>query len=165
MTLSDRLDLPLLAAGQAQKEITHNEALSLIDVSIQPVVESADLSTPPGSVSPGQCWVVAFGATGAWLGHDGAVAAWTAGGWLFAAPRNGWRSWAIDRGNMIRFDGTNWIDENMRADGYHIDGEQVVGPRQAAIATPSGGATQDVEARTAITTMLTAMRSHGLIAT
>jgi hypothetical protein len=165
MVQTDRLGLPLLAAGQAQKEVTHNEALGLIDVGIQPVVESADLSTPPGSVTPGQCWVVASSASGAWLGHEGAVAAWTAGGWLFATPQNGWRAWAVDRGNMIRFDGVAWIDEDMRANGYYIAGEQIVGVRQPAIATPSGGTTQDAEARAAIGAMLAALRTHGLIAT
>ena len=37
MTTS-RLGLPTLAAAQAQKEMTHNEALTLLDVAVQPVV-------------------------------------------------------------------------------------------------------------------------------
>lgn len=32
-----RWTLPLLAAGQAQKEMTHNEALSLLDLIVHPV--------------------------------------------------------------------------------------------------------------------------------
>ena len=165
MAQTDRLSLPLLAAGQAQKELTHNEALLLIDVAVQPVVESADIFSPPATPDPGRCWVIAGPATGAWAGHENAIAAWTAGGWLFALPQNGWRAWAIDRGNMIRFDGVDWLDEPSRAGGYHIGGERVVGSRQPAIATPSGGMTQDTEARGAIASMLLAMRAHGLIAT
>ena len=165
MAQTDRLSLPLLAAGQAQKELTHNEALLLIDMAVQPVVETADLPTPPVSPSPGQWWVVGAGATGAWAGQARAIAVWTAGGWLFATPQNGWRAWVMDRGHMCRFDGTDWIDEAAQADGYHVAGQRVVGARQAAIATPSGGMTQDAEARAAIAALLVAMRAHGLIAT
>ena len=40
MTTNDtpRWSLPLLAAGQAQKEMTHNEALSLLDLVVHPCV-------------------------------------------------------------------------------------------------------------------------------
>jgi len=165
MTQTHRLGLPLLAAGQAQKEITYNEALAIIDVVAQSSVESADLATPPGSPAFGQCWVVASGAAEAWITRETTLTVWTPSGWLFVQPHEGWRLWAIDRGNMIRFDGTDWIDEDVRADGYHVGDDKVVGARQAAIATPSGGATQDSEARSAIAAILAALRVHGLIAT
>ena len=45
------------------------------------------------------------------------------------------------------------------------NGAQVVTTRQAAIADPAGGATVDTQARTAIASILAAMRTHGLIAT
>ena len=42
MTVSEettaRLTLPFLQSGQAQKELTHNEALTLLDIAVQPVV-------------------------------------------------------------------------------------------------------------------------------
>lgn len=49
--------------------------------------------------------------------------------------------------------------------GLRVAGTKVVGSQQAAIAAPTGGATTDAEARTAIGSILTALRSHGLIAT
>lgn len=163
MIETDRLGLPLLAAGQAQKEITHNEALGLIDLIAQAVVESADLSAPPATPEAGRCWAVAAGAAGDWAGREGAIAGWTAAGWLFLMPGTGWRAWARDRGHMIRFDGAAWVDGPVRGDGVYMDGVRVIAARQSAIAGPSGGATQDAEARSAIAAILAALRAHGLI--
>lgn len=48
MSQSPNLALPYLAAGQAQKHVTVNEALRLLDALVQAAVESAALSAPPG---------------------------------------------------------------------------------------------------------------------
>ena len=160
---TDRLALPLLAAGQAQKELAHNEALLLLDLVSQPVAQSADLATPPATPSPGQCWIVGAAPTGAWSGKAMAIAGWTENGWRFAMPAAGWRAWVTDRGHMVRFDGSGWNDEAVRNAGYYIAGEQVVGPRQAAIADPAGGATVDSQARTTLLSILAMLREHGLI--
>lgn len=56
------------------------------------------------------------------------------------------------------------IDGNVNTTGvYKVDDVQVVGGQEAAILDPTGGATVDAEARTAISLILTAMRNHGLI--
>tara|TARA_R110000868_G_scaffold17344_1_gene76341 strand:+ start:21220 stop:21786 length:567 start_codon:yes stop_codon:yes gene_type:complete len=47
---------------------------------------------------------------------------------------------------------------------YKVAETQVVGAQQSTIADPSGGATIDSEARTAIISILTTMKTHGLIA-
>jgi hypothetical protein len=44
-----------------------------------------------------------------------------------------------------------------------ISGKQVVGPRQPAIAAPSGGTVVDGEARSAIGAILAALATHGLL--
>ena len=45
--LTVRLELPLLVAGQAQKEVTHNEALILVDAAFAPLVDSVGTNAPP----------------------------------------------------------------------------------------------------------------------
>lgn len=48
---------------------------------------------------------------------------------------------------------------------YKVDGTQVVKEQQPSISNPTGGTTVDAEARTAIGSILTTLRNHGLIAT
>ena len=40
----------------------------------------------------------------------------------------------------------------------------LIGEQQAAITAPTGGATTDTEARTAINAIITALEAHGLVA-
>src|SRR3546814_7014737 len=86
-----RFQLPLLAAAQAQKEVTHNEALTLLDALVQPVVEAGPQNSPPLAPAVGQCWLVGAAPTAEWSEAAGTIAPWTAGGWRFAAPFAGMR--------------------------------------------------------------------------
>jgi hypothetical protein len=160
-----RWALPLLFAGQAQKEIQHNEALALVDALLHGQVESADLSAPPGGPTVGQCWIVAAGASGDWSGQADMVALWTEGGWRFVAPRAGLRVVVADRDHALFYDGTLWRPDAIRGDGVYLDEVRVVGPQMAAIGPPSGGVVIDAEARSTLANILAALRSHGLIAT
>src|SRR3546814_14471192 len=81
-----RFQLPLLAAAQAQKEVTHNEALTLLDALVQPVVEAGPQNSPPLAPAVGQCWLVGAAPTAEWSESAGTNATLTAGGWRFAAP-------------------------------------------------------------------------------
>ncbi len=139
-----RLALPLLAMAQAQKEVTHNEALALLDLLVQPVVEAGPLAAPPPSPGAGQGWIVGAGATGDWSGREGALALWTAGGWRFVAPSAGMRTLRLSDESWLRFDGGGWIEP-------------------ATVASPAGGATIDSEARAAIAALILALVGHGLL--
>ena len=161
---SDRFGLPLLQAGQAQKELTHNEALALIDVLLHARAESAAMTAPPAGAAVGQCWIVAAGGTAEWAGQDGTLACLTSGGWRFVAPRAGMRvSTAADRLTRVH-DGSAWTLDAVRPDGFYISGVRVVATRAAAIADPSGGSVIDAEARTVLGQILSTLRNHGLIA-
>ena len=59
------LALPLLLAEQAQKHVTHNEALRLLDALVQMRVVEQGLTTPPGSPTDGEIYVPGSGASGA----------------------------------------------------------------------------------------------------
>lgn len=161
---TDRLALPLLAAGQAQKEATHNEALALATMVIQPVVQAVAPSAVPTSPLIGQCWIVGVTATGAWAGHDGAIACWTSGGWRFADPFPGMIAWNIATASFAQRGASSWTVGISNASQYRINDVQVVGARQSAISNVSGGTVVDAESRVALSAVLTALRAHGLIA-
>jgi hypothetical protein len=77
MSETTNLALPLMEAAQAQKHVTHNEALRCIDTLLQLSVLEREIGTPPGAPLDGQRWIVqaAPSPTGAWAGHGGHVAA------------------------------------------------------------------------------------------
>ena len=50
---SPNLALPYLLPAQAQKHVTHNEALQRLDAVTQLVVEAFGATTPPGSPGVG----------------------------------------------------------------------------------------------------------------
>lgn len=110
MSETPLLALPLIEAAQAQKHITHNEALLLLDAAIHLAVITRSLAAPPASPADGDRYLVATGATGAWAGRSGQLAFREAGAWRFAVPRNGWRLWAIDEQKFLLFDGAAWRD-------------------------------------------------------
>ena len=158
-----RLALPYLQAGQGQKELTHNEALALLDIAVQTIVEAVGLATPPLAPLPGQCWIVGVAPTGAWAGRGGALAGWTAGGWRFLAASDGMSAWSRNDLCVVRHVAGQWEIGTLRARRLVIDGIQAVGTRQPAIATPSGGAVSDLSARQAIGEIIAALQHHGLI--
>ena len=163
MTASPRLAVPYILQSQSQKEVTHNEALNILDGLVQAVVEDDALTAPPASPAEGQVWLVAAGATGAWAGHDGALAHFIGGAWIFHAPLEGWSVWLKPQGLVARHDGSAWVGGVVTAATVEIGGDQIIGPRQSAIADATGGTTVDTEARAALNALLAACRAHGLI--
>ena len=108
MTDTPNLALPFIEGGQAQKHVTHNEALRILDALVQLAVLDRTRTAPPSSPVEGQRHVVAAAATGAWAGHAGAIAAWQDGGWAYLVPKPGWHLWSIADGGLLVFDGTAW---------------------------------------------------------
>ena len=103
------LALPYLMPSQAQKHVTHNEALQMLDALVQLSVAGFDASTPPTSPTPGESHALSATPTGAWAGHGDEIAVWQGEGWLFLAPRPGWRAWSLADAQLRVWDGSSWI--------------------------------------------------------
>ena len=144
-TETSRHKLPLLAVSQAQKELSHNEALMRIDALLHPVVV-AELSTPPVPLEAdiGQSWLVGASPVSEWTGKSGQLAIWIGGGWRFCIAVDGMR---------IRLQSTG-------ADRVRSGGAWVVAP---AIPNPANGAVIDAEARLALASLWDHLRRIGQV--
>jgi len=138
---TNALGLPLLFAGQAQKEFFLNHALNLLDALMTRVVV-ASLASPPAVAAEGQCYRILDDATDAWATHDRSLAIRTGGGWHFVPPVPGMQVFDVDRGACIHFDG-DWLAAT----------EPTV---------PSGGTVVDLEARAAIAQIVEALKALGV---
>ncbi|KRA47198.1 hypothetical protein ASD80_17930 [Devosia sp. Root635] len=100
--------MPFIMPSQAQKHITHNEAIQALDNLVQPTVESRMLTTPPTSPLEGEAWIVPAGATGVWSGHTNEIAAYQAGAWSFLDPAAGWQVYDRSDKTQLVFDSGAW---------------------------------------------------------
>jgi len=163
MGATPRLALPFLTAGQAQKELVHNEALQIIDLVAAGAVEEAPRVDPAASPLPGNCYIVSAAPSGAWVGKPHSVAAYTSGGWRFIEPVEGMTLYVKPDDRWATYRSGSWEIGVVRGSSVKIDGQQVVGPRGSSISSPGGGTTIDAEARNAIGQILNDLRQHGLI--
>ncbi len=108
MDETSNLFLPYILAAQAQKHVTHNEALRKLDALVQISVTDRDLAAAPAAPLEGARYIVAAAPTGVWAGHAGKIAAWQDGAWAFYQPRQGWLAWIEDEGIAVVFNGTAW---------------------------------------------------------
>ena len=104
---SANLSLPYIQPSQAQKHVTHNEALRVLDAVVQLTVESAAETAPPAATD-GQRWIVATGASGAWAGHDAKLAVYDDNAWAFYEASEGWLAYDKAASALLVFDGTDW---------------------------------------------------------
>ena len=108
MDATSNLSLPFIVAAQAQKHVTHNEALRALDAVVHLSVLDKDLAAPPGAPAEGARYIVAASPTGAWAGHAGGIAAFQDGAWAFHEPQEGWRAWVADEDRLYVWSGSAW---------------------------------------------------------
>ena len=106
-----RLGLPYVAAGQAQKHVTVNQALARLDGLVQTAVESRSETVQPAGPDDGIIYILPAGASGdAWSsGPVGALARFESGGWAFIPSEAGRMAWVRDEDLLVVFDGADWI--------------------------------------------------------
>lgn len=82
MTTSPDYGVPLVAPQQNQPEVTHNEALLLLQ-GVWGGVVSAGLDASPGSPAEGDAYIIGGTPTGAWSGRANRIAVRVGGAWRF----------------------------------------------------------------------------------
>ena len=119
----------------------------------QPLV-LAYQEAPPGSPVKGDRYLVATVGTGAWTGHDEAVATYTGSAWLFDVPVKGWATYLLSLDRFYYFDATTWIELTTK-------------PKVHAASHKSGGADaiklDELAEPTDITALDASTSKHGLL--
>jgi hypothetical protein len=141
----------------------HNEALQRLDMLVAASVDELPIPEPPEAPDLGQCFIVAAGAAGDWAGKEDCLTIWTSGGWRFTNPTEGMAAYVRSVGVFAVYRGGAWEFGAVRGSAVLIGGTQVAGDQAPPIAAPAGGATVDLEARSAIAQVLSALRAHGLV--
>lgn len=86
MPNSIKLELPFISVGQSAKEVSHNQAILLLDQMIFCTVLSTTESTPPSTPSDGDSYLTAeSGCSGDWASMDRRLVFWSAlsNAWVF----------------------------------------------------------------------------------
>ena len=141
-SVTPRFALPLLFAGQSQKELFVNEAHAIADALLHCAIEG-EADTPPAAPNDGEAWLVGLSPTGDWAGHAGKIALRQSGNWLFATP----------------CDGLRVLDRSTGQDRRYL-GEWKF---PFAPAEPIGGSVIDTEARDVISQIIGALRTAGIL--
>jgi hypothetical protein len=130
-----RLSLPYLAAGQAQKHVTLNEALARLDGLVQSAVESRTTDAQPGSPDDGALYIMTAAATGAdWAGQaEHTIMRFEAGAWAELTVAEGHLAWVKDDAELLLFDGAAWISP--AADITELQNLSLLGVNATADAT------------------------------
>ena len=136
-----RFALPLLYAGQAQKEVFVNEALRLTDALLHCTV-AGTAAVPPTDPTEGDAWLVSAEASGEWMGNEDAIALFLGGDWLLLTPRAGMSVYDVAAAQHRFFSG---------------------GWRKATLPVePVGGSIVDAEARAVIADLVSALQALGI---
>lgn len=105
---SINLSLPFIQGGQAQKHVTHNEAIRALDAIVQLSVRD-QVQAPLADALDGDRFIVAPGALDVFEGHEGEIAIHEGGAWSFLVPRKGWIAYDESSAGQVVFDGSGWL--------------------------------------------------------
>ena len=154
MAQTSRYGLPLLDAGQAQKEITHNEAIARIGTLLHLSVESRRTATPLATIDLN--WIIPAGAAGVWAGQDNAIATLDEAGWTFTQPSDGCIAFIRDEAAYVHFAKGQWQN------AWPVPA-LTIGGSTAMVSGATGGTVVDAEARATLAQLLMALSKTGLV--
>lgn len=99
MSKTGRLGLPYILQAQAQKEVTHNQALKILDVYVNTVVE-AIVDELPETGNDGDMYITA----------RGNLAQYSNASWEYYQPFDWMEVWVKEKQTKMIFNGKKWVD-------------------------------------------------------
>ena len=104
-----RLNLPFLQAGQALKNITHNEALQRLDTGLYLSCDDMNANTLPPTAEAGTAIILSDTPEANFSKRMGQIAVFVNGSWAWFSPTPGWTIWD-NMGQTLRvFNGEDWV--------------------------------------------------------
>lgn len=113
--VSPILSLPYIQPSQAQKHVTHNEALRTLDLLVQMVVQTRGSNVPPPSPVEGERHIVGPAPTGLWAGKAQSIAVLETGVWQFVTPLPGWGAHVLAEDDVAQFIDGAWVGATERS--------------------------------------------------
>lgn len=136
------IGLPLLVAGQAQKEFFVNQALGILDALSRNIVVASQ-SSPPATAREGDSFRVTAPASGAWAGCEDHIAIRIGEDWHLIAPQDGIRVFDVAAEQTLHYR-SGWLAAE-------------------APALPVGGQVVDVECRATLNQLIQALRDFAIL--
>lgn len=120
MTTSPDLGIPFIDQSQGTPEVTHNEALLLLQAVTNGVIDRG-VNTPAVGPTIGDAYIIGAAPTGAWAGRANCVTIWSGTAWDFipgetsagtpitmGSRQEGMRVWVRDEDALYIWSGSAW---------------------------------------------------------
>lgn len=149
MANTPNIGLTLLDSAQAQKHVTMNESLYLLDTLLQLSVINRTTISPPASPAEGDTYVIPTGASGAWSGEDTKLANFSAGDWAIIQPKDGWMAWIAAESTHLVYAGGAWLPshafQTLAVSFPTVSGGVLAVTTSYAVPAPETGITDDID--------------------
>lgn len=109
MTKTPNLSIDLIHPNQSQKELTINEALTIIDSVLNNSIININVNNIPLNPASGDLYHIGDSATGEWENYLGHMAVYTDGGWRYFMPRHGFIMWSNAHDSKIVYKQGAWV--------------------------------------------------------
>jgi HK97 family phage major capsid protein len=162
--ITERAETSILRDPYTKKPYVYFYATILLDFLVHGCCAAGPSNSPPAAPEVGFSYICGSAPVDAWAGRPNQLACWSEAGWRFVQPVEGLQVAQRASGAQWRFDGVSWSLGVTEVSQIRVEGLQVVGERQGAIAQPFGGTVVDVESRAVLAQILAALQAHGLIA-
>ena len=106
--ITHHLSLPYIMPSQAQKHVTHNEALRMLDAVVQLSVLDTGINQAPSAPNEGERYLIGDNPSSPWDGKPNQIAAYIDGAWMYFQPGEGWLTWNQASSELLIFSGGMW---------------------------------------------------------
>lgn len=103
------LSLPYIMPSQAQKHVTHNEAIRALDALVQMAVIDVDRTALPADAAEGDAYILSASPDAGWQASAQALVAFQDGAWAAYTPKAGWTCYNQADKTFYIFDGSHWF--------------------------------------------------------